>query len=157
MAKSDVTYYESATAKCTNCNSVYTLGMTVEYLEVEICGNCHPFYTGQETLIDTAGRIEKFKARLAKSESSTKKKDRKKKTKQRKAVQSLADLNLGGEEKQMSKAKKPDTPKKEEEAKPKAEKVEEAPKEAATEKPAQEKTQPEKKDSKTSEETKEEK
>ncbi|NJK71771.1 MAG: 50S ribosomal protein L31 [Thermales bacterium] len=67
MAKStEITYYTDATAKCQNCNSVYTLGMTVESLTLEICGNCHPFYTGKETLIDTAGRIEKFKARLNK-------------------------------------------------------------------------------------------
>jgi large subunit ribosomal protein L31 len=113
MAKSVIEYYETATAKCTNCESVYTLGMTVEQIEVEICGNCHPFYTGQETLIDTAGRIEKFQARLAKSTDQA---GKKKKTKARKSIQTLADLNLGVEE-------AVEAPKKEVTSKPKAEKV----------------------------------
>jgi large subunit ribosomal protein L31 len=97
MAKSVIEFYETATAKCSNCNSIYTLGMTVEQLEVEICGNCHPFYTGQETMIDSAGRIEKFQARLKKlDESRGNKKDKKNKT--RKSIQTLADLNLGAAE-----------------------------------------------------------
>ena len=94
MAKSVIDYYETATVTCSNCNSVYTLGLTVEKLEVEICGNCHPFYTGQETLIDTAGRIEKFQARLAKFEEAGRK-GKKDRTKKRKSIQTLADLNLG--------------------------------------------------------------
>ena len=63
---SKITYYPEATAKCLNCGSSYTLGMTKESLTLEICANCHPFYTGQETLVDTAGRIEKFQARANK-------------------------------------------------------------------------------------------
>jgi large subunit ribosomal protein L31 len=90
MAKSvKYTYHPNATAKCANCKSEYILGMTVESLTVEICGNCHPFYTGQETLVDTAGRIEKFQARLAKVGTNAKST----KTKERKGKQSLADLN----------------------------------------------------------------
>ncbi len=148
MAKSVIDYYETATAKCTNCNSVYTLGMTVESLEVEICGNCHPFYTGQETLIDTAGRIEKFKARLAKSEDTTSG-EKKKKTKQRKAVQSLADLNLGEEK------KKPVAKKEVKKAEPKTEvkpaKEEVKVEEEKVSKPAQEDS---KKEEKSTEEAK---
>ena len=91
MAKSvKYTYFKNATAKCANCKSEYTLGMTVENIVLEICGNCHPFYTGQETLVDTAGRIEKFNARLAKSSQSATKSV---KTKKRKTSQNLADLN----------------------------------------------------------------
>ena len=95
MAKSVIDYYETATVACSNCNSVYTLGLTVEKLEVEICGNCHPFYTGQETLIDTAGRIEKFQARLKKSGEAGQSKKSKVRNKKRKSIQTLADLNLG--------------------------------------------------------------
>jgi large subunit ribosomal protein L31 len=95
MAKStEITYYSDATATCSNCNSVYTLGMTVEKITVEICGNCHPFYTGQETLIDTAGRIEKFEARAQQSQAGIAKKS---KFKTRKARQSLADLSVDQE------------------------------------------------------------
>ncbi len=90
MAKStDITYFSDATVTCSNCTSVYTMGMTVEKLVVEICGNCHPFYTGQETLIDTAGRIEKFQAR---AKQAGDKNEKKSKFKTRKSRQSLADL-----------------------------------------------------------------
>jgi large subunit ribosomal protein L31 len=38
-------------------------------MEIEICSACHPFFTGSEKIIDTAGRVEKFKGRLAKAKS----------------------------------------------------------------------------------------
>jgi len=83
------TYFPNATATCSNCGSIYTFGMTVEKINLEICGNCHPFYTGQETLVDTAGRIEKFQARLNKVNDQSKAV----KVKARKSKQSLADLS----------------------------------------------------------------
>ena len=90
MAKSiQTTYYNNATARCQNCNSTYDLGSTQESTLVEICGHCHPFYTGQEVVLDTAGRIEKFQQRMEKVQDGTKKK----KTRTRKAKQSLADLS----------------------------------------------------------------
>lgn len=58
-------YYNAATVKDELDGSIYTLGSTVENLSVEISGNTHPFYTGQETLVDTAGRIDKFRAKVA--------------------------------------------------------------------------------------------
>lgn len=58
------TYFAEATATCA-CGMVHTTGSTAEKIEVEICSNCHPFYTGQEKVVDTAGRVEKFKARQA--------------------------------------------------------------------------------------------
>jgi len=58
------TYYPNATFTCA-CGAVYTMGSTKEKVSVEICSNCHPFYTGNEKVIDTAGRVEKFKARQA--------------------------------------------------------------------------------------------
>lgn len=62
-------YFKQATVRCA-CGRVFTVGSTKEKMTVEICSNCHPFYTGQEKLIDTAGRIEKFKARVKKAEST---------------------------------------------------------------------------------------
>jgi large subunit ribosomal protein L31 len=65
MAQSTKTkYFANATATCANCGSVYTLGNNKEAISLEICGNCHPFYTGNETVIDTSGRIDRFKARM---------------------------------------------------------------------------------------------
>lgn len=56
-------YYKKAKVKCA-CGNEFTMGSTKKELEVEICSKCHPFFTGKEKLIDTAGRVEKFKARL---------------------------------------------------------------------------------------------
>lgn len=58
------TYYPDATVTCA-CGATYTLGSTVAKMDVEICASCHPFYTGQDKIIDTAGRVEKFKTRAA--------------------------------------------------------------------------------------------
>jgi large subunit ribosomal protein L31 len=59
-------YYPKATVKC-NCGNKFTVGSTKKELEVEICSACHPFFTGKGKLIDTAGRVERFKARAAKA------------------------------------------------------------------------------------------
>ncbi|MEK7090221.1 MAG: 50S ribosomal protein L31 [Patescibacteria group bacterium] len=55
-------YYKEAKIRCA-CGAEYIVGSVQESTEVEICANCHPFFTGKEKLIDTAGRVEKFKAR----------------------------------------------------------------------------------------------
>jgi large subunit ribosomal protein L31 len=59
--------YET-TVHCNSCNTTFTTHSTVKEITVEICSNCHPFYTGKQKLIDTAGRVDKFKARLAKAQ-----------------------------------------------------------------------------------------
>ncbi len=66
-------YYANATVTCA-CGNVFTIGSTVEKINVEICSNCHPFYTGNEKIVDTAGRVEKFKARQAKKAAPAAKK-----------------------------------------------------------------------------------
>ena len=63
------TYYPKAKVKCV-CGAVFEIGSTKPELQVEICSNCHPFFTGKEKLIDTAGKVEKFKARRAKAAES---------------------------------------------------------------------------------------
>ncbi|MBI4118780.1 MAG: 50S ribosomal protein L31 [Parcubacteria group bacterium] len=63
-------YYPDAKVRCV-CGNSFTVGSTKESFEVEICHACHPFYTGKEKMIDTAGRVEKFKARMAKKVSVT--------------------------------------------------------------------------------------
>jgi large subunit ribosomal protein L31 len=94
MAKSIATkYYAEATARCQNCESIYHLGSTQEQTTVEICGNCHPFYTGQEVVLDTAGRIEKFQQRLSQAQEG----EKKTKVKKRRSKQSLADLSTDEE------------------------------------------------------------
>jgi len=60
-------YYEKSKVTCA-CGNTFEVGATKEYMEVEICSECHPFYSGKEKMIDTMGRVEKFKKRLAKKE-----------------------------------------------------------------------------------------
>lgn len=57
--------YYKINAKCA-CGNEVELGSVNEAIEVEICSACHPFFTGKQKLIDTAGRIEKFKKKYAK-------------------------------------------------------------------------------------------
>jgi len=58
-------YYPKATVRCA-CGAMFHVGSTKEKLEVEICSRCHPFYTGGSKIVDTAGRVERFRRRLAK-------------------------------------------------------------------------------------------
>ncbi len=59
-------YYPEAKIKC-GCGKIFTVGATKPEIDVEICSACHPFYTGEKRLIDTAGRVERFKTRKAKA------------------------------------------------------------------------------------------
>ncbi len=68
-AKTHPKYFADATVTCA-CGRTFTVGSTKEKLEVEICSGCHPFYTGNEKLMDAAGRVEKFKARRAAAHKS---------------------------------------------------------------------------------------
>jgi len=73
-------YYDKAKVRCA-CGNTFTVGSTKPELNIEICSNCHPFYTGEEKLLDVAGRVEKFKARRTKAVAAPKqKKVRTKKT-----------------------------------------------------------------------------
>jgi large subunit ribosomal protein L31 len=54
--------YEETTVKCA-CGNTFQTKSTVKNINTEICSSCHPFYTGKQTLVDTAGRIEKFNNR----------------------------------------------------------------------------------------------
>lgn len=66
-------YFENARVQCA-CGNTWTVGSTKELIEVEICSQCHPFYTGKEKMIDTLGQVQKFRKRLARKESLKKKK-----------------------------------------------------------------------------------
>lgn len=62
-------YYKDAVVKCA-CGATYLVGSTDKELSVEICSACHPFYTGKQKLVDTAGRVDKFKARIEAAEKA---------------------------------------------------------------------------------------
>ena len=73
--KTDIhpTYYENAKVTCA-CGHTFEIGSTVKEISVEICSACHPFYTGVEKVVDTAGRVEKFKARTVAAKTMADKK-----------------------------------------------------------------------------------
>ncbi|MEX0919044.1 MAG: 50S ribosomal protein L31 [Candidatus Paceibacterota bacterium] len=59
-------YYDQAVITCA-CGHVFPVGSTKEKMTVEVCSQCHPFFTGKEKIMDTAGRVEKFRARQKKA------------------------------------------------------------------------------------------
>ena len=56
--------YHQATVTCASCHTTFTVGSTSPSLRVDVCSNCHPFYTGKQTIVDTAGQVERFQKRL---------------------------------------------------------------------------------------------
>lgn len=63
--------YFQATVTCA-CGNEFKVGSTQESIKVEICSECHPFYTGKQKLVDTAGRVDRFKEMMAKTEELSK-------------------------------------------------------------------------------------
>lgn len=72
--------YTIIKASCA-CGHIFKVGSTLDKIEVEVCSNCHPFYTGEEKIIDTAGRVEKFKTRRKAGEQAKVEADKKEKIK----------------------------------------------------------------------------
>jgi large subunit ribosomal protein L31 len=62
--------YENAVARCA-CGNEFETRATVSLIKVDICSSCHPFFTGQQRLVDAAGRVERFGKRFAKTEGKT--------------------------------------------------------------------------------------
>ena len=61
--------YNSDGIVCTTCGTRWMVGTTRPGLRVEICANCHPFYTGEQRIVDTAGQVDRFMRRLQTTES----------------------------------------------------------------------------------------
>ena len=59
--------YKKTTITCA-CGNVIETSSTKEYIRVEICSKCHPFFTGKQKLVDTSGRVDMFKKRYGISE-----------------------------------------------------------------------------------------
>lgn len=64
--------YEKAIVEC-SCGEKFETRSTMEKIHIEICSKCHPFFTGTQKLVDTAGRVDKFKAKQKKAEEHRKK------------------------------------------------------------------------------------
>lgn len=65
------TYYPNAKITCA-CGQEFKVGSTEEKIKVELCSSCHPFYTGKQKIVDTARRVEKYQAKMAKKETVAK-------------------------------------------------------------------------------------
>jgi large subunit ribosomal protein L31 len=60
--------YEETTVTCA-CGNTFTTRSTRQNLRVDVCSNCHPFYTGEQRLVDTAGQVDRFMRRLQTAQS----------------------------------------------------------------------------------------
>jgi large subunit ribosomal protein L31 len=87
-------YYDNAKVICV-CGNTFTVGSTVPELHIELCSACHPFYTGKQKLVDTAGRVDKFKQRAAKKEEIAKTRKGKKIKKAVQSAQKAKKTHLG--------------------------------------------------------------
>ena len=56
--------YQTITVKC-QCGNTFETRSTVAAISVEVCGQCHPYFTGKQRLVDTAGRIDRFRRKYA--------------------------------------------------------------------------------------------
>ena len=59
-------FYPEAKVIC-SCGNTWTTGSTQEIIHTDVCYNCHPFFTGEQRIVDTAGRVERFRLRAAKA------------------------------------------------------------------------------------------
>jgi len=60
-------YHEKTNITCA-CGTVFTVGSTKENIKVELCSQCHPFYTGKQRFVDSQGRLDRFKKKLEKTQ-----------------------------------------------------------------------------------------
>lgn len=97
-AKIHPNWFNDAKVTCA-CGNVFTTGATVPQINVEVCYSCHPFYTGNMKFVDTAGRVDAFRAKMASASKKVVSKTEKRMLKKAKRLQeelsrpeSLADL-----------------------------------------------------------------
>lgn len=57
-------YHEDCVVTCRACGTAFTTGSTMKSILMEVCNNCHPFYTGEQRFIDSKGRVEQFTKRM---------------------------------------------------------------------------------------------
>jgi large subunit ribosomal protein L31 len=79
-------WFDEAKVICA-CGNTFTVGATVPEIHVEVCYNCHPLYTGTMKFVDTAGRVDAFKARVAGASKKVVNKTEKRKAKKERKLQ----------------------------------------------------------------------
>lgn len=83
-------WYENAKVTCA-CGNTFTIGATVPEIQVEVCSNCHPFYTGQMKYVDTAGRVDAFRAKRQNAKKKVLSKAERRKIKRQKRIEQEMD------------------------------------------------------------------
>lgn len=78
-------WFKNAKVTCA-CGNSFTVGATLEEIHVDVCSNCHPFYTGQMKFLDTTGRVEKFKQKVVAKVQNNISKAQKRKLKREKKI-----------------------------------------------------------------------
>lgn len=81
------TFYADAVVVCGSCGTTWQTGSTKKEVHVDICSNCHPFFTGTQRIVDTAGQVERFSKRLAARETLTPEGDARMSKRQRRAAE----------------------------------------------------------------------
>ncbi len=71
------TYYPDAVVVCA-CGNTFTVGSTVKMIRTDVCSACHPFFTGEQRIVDTAGQVQRFMQRLQAAEAHAKRRKKKK-------------------------------------------------------------------------------
>ena len=66
--------YADAKITCMSCGTEWETRSTKQAIRIELCSNCHPFYTGQQRIVDTAGQVERFMNRLERADDSPRRK-----------------------------------------------------------------------------------
>lgn len=89
-AKIHPAWYNAAHVICA-CGNTFTTGATVPEIHVEVCYSCHPLYTGQMKFVDTAGRVDAFKAKVAGAGKKVMSKTEKRRLKHEKKLQEEAE------------------------------------------------------------------
>ncbi len=92
------TYFPEAKVVC-SCGNTWTTGSTQELLRTDVCSQCHPFYTGEQRIVDTAGQVDRFMKRLNRysehqSDTDKRQKEGQEKVEQRFLKQQLVALDL---------------------------------------------------------------
>ena len=95
-------YYEKAVVRCA-CGASFNVGSTQELIEIEICSECHPFFTGKKKIVDTMGRVERFQSRLEKKKEYPQKKKKERKAEKKEAKQKKGKEKSSGKEKNQEK------------------------------------------------------
>ena len=83
------TWYPEAQVSCASCGTQWVTGSTVPEIRTDICSNCHPFYTGEQRIVDTEGQVDRFMKRLQVRDNKRQEAD------DREAAKTPANLSLG--------------------------------------------------------------